>query len=249
MSVHPSVLRGFGSAAEVYERARPTYPDDAVAWLAERLGIGPGRTVVDLAAGTGKLTRLLVPSGARVIAIEPVDEMRAQLEAAVPGAEAVGGYAERMPLADGSADAVTAAQAFHWFANDEALGEIVRVLVPGGRLGLIWNVRDERDPITHRLAELIEPLRGDESTHVGAGWRAAVEASPLFGPIEEAHFRLEQRLDADGLAERVASTSFVASAPAEARERLLEEVRALAGDGMVTVPYDTAVFATQSLRR
>ena len=92
MTVHPSVLRGFRRAAEAYERARPTYPNDAVAWLVDRLGIGPGRTVVDLAAGTGKLTRLLVPTGARVIAIEPVDEMRAQLEAAVPGAEAVAGF-------------------------------------------------------------------------------------------------------------------------------------------------------------
>jgi len=243
MTVHPSVLRGFGRAAEAYERARPTYPNDAVAWLVDRLGIGPGRTVVDLAAGTGKLTRLLVPTGARVIAIEPVDEMRAQLEAAVPGAEAVAGFAERMPLEDGSVDGVTAAQAFHWFANDAALGEIARVLRAGRKLGLIWNKRDERDELQVRLTALIEPLRTDEQTHVGDGWRVVVERNPQFGPLEEARFDHEQQLDADGLAERVASISFVAAAAPDVRAALLDEVRALVGGSVVRLPHVTAVFA------
>jgi SAM-dependent methyltransferase len=243
MKVHPSVLQGFGSAAAVYEKARPSYPADAVAWLVERLELGPGRTVVDLAAGTGKLTRLLVPTGARVIAVEPVDGMRAQLEAAVPGAEAIAGYAEQIPLADDSADGVTAAQAFHWFANDEALAEIARLLRPGRLLGLIWNMRDERDGLQRRLTELVESLRGDEATHTGQGWREVLEASPLFGPIDEAHFEFEQVLDAHGLADRVASISFVASASEDARRRLLEEVRALAGDATVRLPYETGVYA------
>ena len=144
-SLHPTAEAGFTAAAEVYERARPGYPDEAVAWVAERLGIGPGRDVLDLAAGTGKLTRQLVPLGACIVAVEPIDAMRAQLERVVPGVEAVAGTAEAIPLPDASVDAVTCAQAAHWFRADEAAREIRRVLRPGGGLALLWNVRDLDD--------------------------------------------------------------------------------------------------------
>src|SRR5947208_10781774 len=122
MRVHPAAA-GFARAAGVYERARPEYPPEAVAWLVDRLDLPPGRVVVDVAAGTGKLTRLLVPSGARVVAVEPLAEMRAQLEEAVPSVEALEGTAEALPLADDFADAVTVAAAFHWFRAAEALPE------------------------------------------------------------------------------------------------------------------------------
>jgi ubiquinone/menaquinone biosynthesis C-methylase UbiE len=129
--VHAAAARGFARSADAYERARPDYPAEAIAWLAERVGLGPGRTVVDLAAGTGKLTRPLADNGARVIAVEPVAEMRAALPASV---EALDGTAESIPLDDGSVDLVTVAQAFHWFDGDAALAEIARVLRPEGRL-------------------------------------------------------------------------------------------------------------------
>ena len=245
MKVHPSVLQGFGDAAEAYERARPSYPADAVDWLSEQLGLAPGSTVVDLAAGTGKLTRLLVPTGATVIAVEPVDAMRDQLEVNVPGAQAVSGYAEEIPLADGVADAVTVAQAFHWFATDEALSEIARVLRPAGRLGLIWNRRKEDDPLQTAFTELVEPLRGTEATHKGDSWREVLEPSPLFGPLEQRQFENEQQLDADGLAERAGSISFIASASPERRAAVVEEVRALAGGGLVRFPYVTDVYVTE----
>ena len=231
--------------AESYEHARPDYPADGVAWLSERLGLGPGRTVVDLAAGTGKLTRMLVPSGAAVIAVEPVDSMRDQLERAVPGVRALSGWAEHVPLLDASADAVTVAQAFHWFASGEALDEITRVLRPGGGLGLIWNVRDESDDLQRRISELVEPLRGDEQTHVGEGWRSVVEGHPRFSPIEEATFSHDQVLDAYGLAERVRSISLVAVLPPERQEDVLERVRELAGRGEVSLPHATRVFVTR----
>jgi SAM-dependent methyltransferase len=245
VKVHPSVLQGFGEAAEAYERARPSYPADAVDWLSGQLGLGPGSTVVDLAAGTGKLTRLLLPTGATVIAVEPVDAMRAQLEANVPGAQAVSGYAEQIPLADGAADAVTVAQAFHWFATDEALTEIARVLRPGGRLGLVWNRREEGNPLQAAFTEIVEPLRSTESTHKGDSWREVLEPSPLFGPLEERQFENAQDLDADGLAERAGSISFIASATPERRAPVIERVRALAGDGLVRFPYVTDVYVTQ----
>jgi SAM-dependent methyltransferase len=246
VSVHPWVLQGFGRAAAVYERARPSYPADAVAWLVERLGIAPGTTVVDLAAGTGKLTRLLVPTGARVVAVEPVDAMRAQLEAAVPEAEATAGLAEQIPLETDSVDGVTVAQAFHWFATDDALAEIARVLRRGRTLGLIWNMRDDENELQQRVNAIVDPLRGDESKHIGEGWRGVLERSPLFGPIDEARFGYEQLLDADGLAARVASISFVASAPEDVRARVVAEVRSLAGDGVVRVPYETSVYAAST---
>jgi SAM-dependent methyltransferase len=244
MSVHLSVLRGFGAAAESYERARPDYPAEAVAWLSERLGLEPGRTVVDLAAGTGKLTRLLVPTGARVVAVEPVDAMRAQLEQAVPGVEALSGYAERMPFEDGFADAITSAQAFHWFATNDALDEIARVLRPSGGLGLMWNTHDE-DELWPKLATLFESLRGTEQTHVGAGWRSVVEQHQRFGPIEEGAFSHEQVLDPDTLVERVGSVSFVASAPAERRREVLARVREVAGDEPVRITYVTRTYVSK----
>lgn len=245
VSVHPSVTRGFGRAAEAYERSRPSYPDEVVAWLTERLRLVPGTTVIDLAAGTGKFTRLLVPKGATVIAVEPVDALRAQLKAIVPGAEARAGHAERIPLSDGAADAVTAAQAFHWFATDEALAEIARVLRPGGRLGLIWNMRDQEDDLQHAFTEIVEPLRGNEPTHYGGHWRRVLEASPLFGLIEERTFRNEQLLDADGLAERAGSISFVAAAPTEQRADVVSRVRALAGDRIVRFRHVTAAYVSE----
>ena len=124
--IHPTAAAGFSLGAAAYERGRPGYPAEAIGWLAEQLGLRAGRTVLDLAAGTGKLTRALVETGAEVVAVEPVDEMRAQLEAAVPAARALAGTAEEIPLADGAVDAVTVAQAFHWFDRDAAFTEIHR---------------------------------------------------------------------------------------------------------------------------
>lgn len=129
--VHPAAARGFSRSSALYERARPGYPPAAVAWLAECLGIGPGAAVLDLAAGTGRLTRLLATTGADVVAVEPVAEMRAAI-----GSGALAGTAEAIPVADGRVDAVTVGEAFHWFDGLRALAEIHRVLRPGGRLGL-----------------------------------------------------------------------------------------------------------------
>ena len=247
MNLHPSAARGFGSAAETYERSRPTYPAEAVEWLAGHLRLGPGTTVVDLAAGTGKLTRLLVPTGATVVAVEPIDEMRAQLEAAVPGVVALAGQAERMPLPDAGADAVTVAQAFHWFATEEAVAEIARVLRPGGALGLIWNVRDRDDDLQRAFTEILAPLRGDEPVGSEGRWERILEASGLFGPVQERTVRWAQSLDADGLAARAASVSFVAAAPAERRAEVVERVRALAPHGPVAFPYVTMAYASERL--
>jgi SAM-dependent methyltransferase len=234
--VHPVAAAGFGAAADVYERARPSYPDDAVAWLVEQAAIGPPSTVVDVGAGTGKLTRLLVATGARVLAVEPLGEMRNRLRELVPRAEALDGTAEALPLGDSSVDAITVAQAFHWFDPTRALPELHRVLRPGGALVLIWNSRDLDDPLQRGLEDLLTPYRNELIAQSYGVWRPPLDESPLFAPLREARFPYAQQLTADGLVERAESTSFVAALPEDERLVLLGRVRALA-DGL-DEPFD-----------
>jgi SAM-dependent methyltransferase len=227
----------FAEVAGAYERGRPGYPADAVRWLA---GTEPC-DVVDLGAGTGKLTRALVELGHRVTAVEPLAEMRAQLEAAVPGVHAVPGAAESMPLADASADVVTSAQAFHWFDHDDALPEIARVLRPGGRLALVWNSRDDDDPWMARLSAIIGNESIQESDVV-----PVLDGSGLFRWVEAKRFAFEQVLDRDGLLDLVLSRSYLAKLPGPEREPVLEAVGALydetAEPGGVRLAYVTECF-------
>ena len=248
--IHEVATAGFGRAVDDYERARPGYPEDAVAWLVEQLGIDESTTVLDLAAGTGKLTRQLVPTGARLVAVEPVGEMRARLEERLPGVRALDGTAESIPLPDASVDAVIVGQAFHWFRGREALSEIHRVLRPDRRLGLIWNARDESVDWVARLSELIEPHRGDVPRYVSRKWARAFETTTLFGPLDERQFPFAHEMDVDTLVARVASISFIATLPPDERERVLANVRALVeahpttrGRTTFALPYRTAVFA------
>jgi SAM-dependent methyltransferase len=233
--VHPSAATGFARSVEAYERARPEYPPEAIAWLADELDLRAGRTVVDLAAGSGKLTRPLAALGCEVIAIEPVAEMRAAIG---PTARALDGTAEAMPLPDDSADAVTVGQAFHWFDGPRALAEIERVLRPGGALALVWNRRPSEFSALHAaLSEIIAPYRGDAPEHASGAWREAFAGRELT----ERHLDFTQRLDADGLADRAGSTSFIAALDDAEREPLLARVRALAPDGPVDVPYECEI--------
>ena len=240
--LHPAT-RGF-EGADVYERGRPSYPRAAVERIVSRLDLRPGRTVLDLAAGTGKLTRLLVPSGASVIAVEPVLEMRRELEKHVREATALAGTAEQLPLVDRSVDAVTVGQAFHWFRQDEALREIHRVLRPGGGVALIWNARDERHPVQAALSEVIDPLEADTPRRKQREWRSLLADSGLFDGCERALFEQEQVVDEQGLVERVTSISFIAAAPQEVRDDVEERVRAIARHAPqpIRLPYMTELY-------
>jgi len=237
--LHPATL-GFELAADVYERGRPDYPAAAIAWLVERLALRPGRTLVDLAAGTGKLTRLLVRSGADVIAVEPLAAMRALIE----NARVLEGTAEAMPLPDASADAVTVAQAFHWFRAEEALAEIHRVLRHGGGVALVWNTRDERDPLHAAVSDLLRPLEGDAPRRHKRDWGEVVDASGLFTPTERVAFDHEQLFDEDGFVERFTSISFVAAAPDDARAQVEARLRDLAREtgAPIRLPYVTELY-------
>jgi ubiquinone/menaquinone biosynthesis C-methylase UbiE len=237
-AIHPAAAKGFARSAEEYERARPDYPAEALAFVASRLALGPGRTVLDLAAGTGKLTRPLAATGATVVAVEPVDEMRTALP---DGLRAIAGTAEAIPLDIGTCDAVTVGQAFHWFDGQAALAEIHRVLRPGGGLALVWNRRRIADPVNQAIEELMAPHRQGTPAHRSGEWRAAFERTPLFGPLEEHLFENSQQLDADGLADWVGSISFIAALEPGVRGSLLAAVRSLAASGRVTVPYTTEV--------
>lgn len=230
--IHRAARVGFARSADAYERRRPGYPDEAIQYLVAHLA-ARGR-VLDLAAGTGKLTRPLLASGLDVVAVEPVPDMRAALPGTV---RALDGTAEAIPLADGSVDAVTVGQAFHWFDGKKALDEIHRVLRPRGMLGLIWNRRLEDDPVNRRITELLEPYRGDVPTHRHDAWRSAFERTALFEPLEERVFANEQVLDAEAMEGRIGSISFIAALEPDARSRVLERARSLAGDGTVVVPY------------
>ena len=244
MSINETAARGFGSSAELYERARPAYAPEAVAWMCKRLRIGPGRTVLDLAAGTGKLTRDLVPSGAAVTAVEPLDEMRAQLEQLVPEAQALAGTAEEIPLPDASVDAVVCGQAFHWFDPKRAMPEIHRVLRPGGGLALVYNSRDLHDRVQKTLDDLLEPYRDSVQRHWVHAHDDVLANTLLFGPVEHHSWRSEQPVSLDGLLEAAASRSYVASLEDGRRAELLGRIRRAFADEPepIVLRYDVDVF-------
>lgn len=245
MPIDRVAASGFEAGADAYERARPGYPPDAVAWLVERLGIRSDSCVVDLGAGTGKLTELIVPTRARVIAVEPVDAMRARLAALLPMVTAVAGAAEAMPLASGSAGAVVAAQAFHWFDAPLALAEIHRVLAPGGRLGLVWNARDTSVDWVREMADILDEFGDAIRRHESGEWRRAFPA-PGFGTLEERTFSNVQPIAPEGIVDRVASTSFIARLPDRERARVLERIRSLVGSHPQTAGREEIEFPHQT---
>jgi SAM-dependent methyltransferase len=240
---------GFQAAAQEYERGRPDYPQPAVTALAEHLRIEAGRVVLDLAAGTGKLTRQLVPFGARLVAVEPVEAMRATLATNLPHVLALAGRAEAIPLAGGAVDAAVVAQAFHWFDPEAALAELRRVLRPDGRLGVIYNVRDETFPLMAEFTRIFQPHRGDTPSHETTAWRRAFEQTTLFTPLEKMTVPHRHRLSRQGVVDRVLSISFIAELPEEERVAVTDEVLAALdrdpdtrGKQEVSLPYRTDVY-------
>jgi SAM-dependent methyltransferase len=209
--------RSFGAAADLYERARPGYPEAAVDWL---LPAG-ARSVLDLGAGTGKLTRSLATRELEVIAVEPIDEMRAGLVEALPEVRALAGTAEAIPLPDASVDAITVAQAWHWVDPERATAEVARVLRPGGTLGLIWNRRDERVGWVRRLSKVMGSAESEVMD------MDAVEIGPPFGPTEAFITDWSRPMDVDLLVEMAASRSYVITATPRRRREILDGIRVL----------------------
>jgi SAM-dependent methyltransferase len=201
--------------------------------------------VLDLAAGTGKLTRLLLGRFARVTAVEPDDAMRAMN----PSPEAFAGNAESIPLGDDAVDAVFVAEAFHWFCDPPAVREIARVLRPGGPLTLLWN-RTTGDTAPAEVHALMDELRAEAGPsykrhrYYSGEWRAAFAGSP-FGPIEEAVFEHEHELDRPALVSYFMSQSQVASRPAAQREELRARLGRLIPDGRHVRQLRAEIFWTR----
>ncbi len=227
----------FGAVADAYDRARPSYPRDAVRWLT---GASP-RRVLELGAGTGKLTEELARLGHRVMATDPLAPMLARLAGRVPGTPIAQGTAEQIPVRSRSVDTVVAGQSFHWFDLARALPEIARVLRPGGEIALVWNLRDETVPWVRRLGRLLgTPEQATDPTH-------PLLSSNLFGYVDSATFRFWQPLDRDRLRDLLTSRSNVAVMTAAEREDLLARADELydgygrGADGML-LPYVTHCY-------
>jgi len=235
---------GFARGSALYERARPGYSDQVVDHLVASLAIGPASRVLDIAAGTGKLTRALVATGASVVASEPSAAMREVFTSILPDSAQVGATAEQLPFADRSFDAVTVAQAFHWFDAPAALAECARVLRPGGGLALVWNERDESDPV---VAELTRISKWDvhQPYPVGMDFGPVIDASRAFGPVTRSRFRFTQLLDRDAFVEQVASRSYIAVLDDDRRGVILDGVAALAArlDEPIPLPYVAEIFS------
>lgn len=209
--------RSFGSVAESYDRGRPSFPAEAAAWLT-----GPTPlTVLELGAGTGKLTEQLVALGHDVHATDPDPEMLKVLTRRLPDVRTSEAGAEKIPAPDHSVDVVVAAQSFHWFDHDVAMPEIARVLKPGGHLAVTWNFRNDRIPFVRKLGLLI-----GSQDQLASGSSEPLVLSPLFGFVEEATFAHWQDVNRDTIVDLVASRSNVATLDAHARDAKIAEVLA-----------------------
>ena len=251
--VHNVAAAGFNDPSD-YEAVRPSYPPDAVAWFVENLRIEPGTTVVDLAAGTGKLTRLLEPTGAELIGVEPVEGMRQTFRRLLPDVPLLAATSEAMPFAPASLDAITVAQAWHWFDHQRATAEMARILRPGGRLGLIWNARDRSEPWVDAVWTIMDRVEKRAPWRDHENWRDSVtkQGMPGFGELHEAQFRHLQQTTPEGMVQRVASVSHVAVLPDGERAAVLDEVRELlashpAAKGRETleIPYRVDAYWTE----
>jgi SAM-dependent methyltransferase len=235
-----------------YERGRPGWPPEVV----DIPGLPSAATVLDLGAGTGKLTRLLVSAFGRVVAVEPAEAMRRLLVTVCPGAEALAGTGEEIPLPDASVDSVFAAEAFHWFDGERAVAEIARVLRPEGSLVLMWNLPAAPTEPSIQAAEQVltehvpkgylgyDPLDLGGPRYVSGEWRLALADAP-FEPLREARLRNPQTLDREGLVAFFASMGWLADLPDAERLPLLDEVRSLLTAGEHRRLWETHVYWTR----
>ncbi|WEK44211.1 MAG: class I SAM-dependent methyltransferase [Candidatus Sphingomonas colombiensis] len=250
MTVHDSASTGYARAAATYVKGRPDYPPAALEWLRGVIGLRAGRSVLEVGAGTGKFVPMLRETGATIMAVEPVAAMRETLAGDYPEVTALDGTAETIPLPDGAVDAVICAQAFHWFATARALAEMRRVLKPGGMLGLIWNVRDERVPWVAALSAITDRWESGAPRFRTGAWRRVFPASGFAAVGERRASHAHVGRAEEVIVARTLSVSFIAALPDAERaaveqqvRRLIAETPELAGQAEISFPYETRMFA------
>jgi SAM-dependent methyltransferase len=248
MTVASVAALGFARDAATYAISRPGYPDAIVDWLRDELGIGPASLAIDVGAGTGLFTAMLLRTGARVIAIDPVAAMLTQLRSSLPDVDTIEAAADAIPLPDASVDAIVCATAFHWFAHAAVVAEFGRLLRPGGALGLIWNLRDEREPWVRQLSEITDAWSGEAARQRDGSWRDPFPA-PGFSPLVDTTMTYEHRGHVDDVViGRTLSTSFIAALDRDAQATVLDQVKALIaktpalGGDEVVFPYVTKAY-------
>jgi SAM-dependent methyltransferase len=214
--------------------------------LSTTCGIGADSRVLDLAAGTGKLTRQLEALGALCVAVEPSASMREVFARAMPGVPMIGGTAEQVPLGASTMDAVVVGQAFHWFDPDAALAEVARILLPGGWLALMWNERDESDPMVADLTRISE-WDSYAPYPVGTDYGQVIRTCRCFGQVERINVPFVQELDRTTFVDQVASRSYVQVMPEREQKALLDRVARFAStlSEPIGMPYVTDLFCAQ----
>ncbi len=253
-TVHRSAAIGYATNTETYASGRPDYPPEVDQWLQSHLRLRPDQTVLDLGAGTGKFSKKLSATGAKVIALDPVPAMLKQLLREQPLIETRLGSADSLPFESDSIDVIVCAQSFHWFATHEALAEILRVLRPGGRLGLIWNVRDETVAWVAALTRLMEPYEGNAPRYRTGEWRSLFPAKGFSALHEERFTNKHTGSSEQVIIDRIFSVSFIAALGEAEQKKVNSEMRQLiaaspelAGKSSVSFPYETVAFSCAKL--
>jgi len=249
VELHPLAAR-FAAVADRYERGRPDYPPAVVGALTGELGLAPGARVLDLAAGTGKLTRALLAAGLDVVAVEPQPELRALLSAGDGGADVRPGRAEAIPLEAGTVDAVTVADAFHWFEPAGALAEMRRVLRGRGGLAVLTTIPDWGGVSWgHEVGSLMMEMRPSHPHFDGPSWQQAVREAGGWEEPREVRVTSMQPTDPDRLVDHIASFSWVAALPDDEREGVLARVRGLitAEETPAELPVRVVIGLTRTL--
>lgn len=242
----------FSDVADAYERARPGYPAEIVDQIISLTAPTTESVVLDLGAGTGKMTRLLSARIARVVAVEPQASMREHARATAPQVAIVGGHGEDIGLPDGAVDGVVVATAFHWFAGHAALEEIARVLRPGGVLVLVWNRDDPAAPWHERENAILDEFGRAAQRRHWSDWQDAFTHRVLFGPMHASRTPHLHVVDVDTAIDLVSSVSFVAAMDDDDRLHALQALRSLyeqhaSADGTLAMPLHADLYWTRRL--
>jgi ubiquinone/menaquinone biosynthesis C-methylase UbiE len=242
-SLHPTAQKGFSSAAELYQQARPSYPQVLVNWLKDELQLKQTSQVIELGAGTGKFLAYLQQVTPHILAIEPVPEMLAQLTVNYPNIKTLQACSDHLPLAANSIDAVVCAQSFHWFANFETLQQIHQVLKADGHLALIWNQRDTQVDWVKALADVLQPLEGNTPRYHSGQWQTVFQHQSLFQLKNMQTFSQQHVGTVENVvSKRLLSTSFIAAMPEPEQQQLKQQFEQIVLQYTGRHPHEEIIF-------